>query len=67
MENIWLKEGIENVGNYARSFIICTLHQVMLGLCEMCIKFWSNNLQRRDHLGNLGVDGETILKGIVKN
>jgi len=31
---------------------------------KMRTKFWSENLKGRDHLGDLGVDGNTILRRI---
>jgi hypothetical protein len=54
-----------------RSFITCTLHQMLLGACsmhwrdEMCTIFWSEGLKGRDHSEDLGVDGRMVLKLIL--
>jgi len=58
------------------SFIICTLQEMWLwwsnwggwkweiGRWEMRIEFWLENLKKRDHLEDLGVDERIILKQI---
>jgi hypothetical protein len=33
--------------------------------CEMCIKFWSENLKGRNHLGDLGLDLRIILQLVL--
>jgi len=33
--------------------------------CEMHTTFWSEDLKRRDHLDDLGVDGKIILEWIL--
>jgi hypothetical protein len=57
-----------------RSFISCTLQQILLGRAgyvarvgEMrnAFKLWSENLKGRDHLEDLGVEGRIILECIL--
>jgi hypothetical protein len=47
-------KGVRLVGHVAR-------------MGEMHTKFWSENLKGRDHMEDLGVDGNTILELILKN
>jgi hypothetical protein len=37
-----------------------------MGSGEACTGFWWENLRERDHLGDSGVDGEIILRRIVR-
>jgi hypothetical protein len=64
-----------------RSSIICTLHQILLGYQikddemgraysmhegnDICVQIWLESLKGRDHLEDLGIDGQIILKCIL--
>jgi hypothetical protein len=53
-----------------RSFVTCTLHQVILGSSnqggsDMITIFWLEKLKGRDHSEDLGVDGRIILEWIL--
>jgi hypothetical protein len=37
-----------------------------MGRREACIEFWCGNLKKRDHFGDPGVDGRTILGRIYR-
>jgi hypothetical protein len=56
-----------------RSFMICTPHQILLGISnkeewreEVHTRFWWGNLRERNHLEDPSIDGRIILRWIFR-